>query len=70
MTATRFEPTTTQFINEHLDVGSNPVTVTLLLNIPPVSSKDFLNIQAITECRFTLNAYVICKNTANIIIIL
>ena len=35
-------------------VGSIPVAVTQSLNIAPVSSKEFLDIQAITECRFTL----------------
>ena len=39
-------------------VGSSPVAVTLLSDIVPVSSKDFLEIQATAECRFTLNKQV------------
>ena len=35
-------------------MGSNPVAVTLISDIAPVSSKKFLNIQAITDFRFTL----------------
>ena len=34
--------------------GSNPVAVILTLHILPVSSKDFPEIQAIIDCRFTL----------------
>ena len=40
----------------HLAVATVPVTS--ISNIAPVLSKEFLDIQAITECRFTLNAYV------------
>ena len=39
-------------------VGSNPVAVTLLSDIRPVSSKEFFHIQASTECRFTLKRSV------------
>ena len=35
-------------------VGSNPVFVTYTSNMPPVLSKEFLDIQAAEECRFTL----------------
>ena len=35
-------------------VGSNPVDVTLTSDVVPVSSKEFLNIQATIERRFTL----------------
>ena len=35
-------------------VGSNPVSVTQTLDIVPVSSKEFLDIQVNLECRFTL----------------
>ena len=41
------------FRNE-LVVGSNPVAVTYTLEITPVSSNEFLDIQATIECRFTL----------------
>ena len=34
--------------------GSNPITVTYTLDVAPVLSRDFLNIQATIECRFTL----------------
>ena len=40
----------------HLAVATVPVTS--ISNIAPVLSKEFLDIQAITECRFTLNVYV------------
>ena len=36
-------------------VCSSPVAITYLSDMPPVSSKEFLDIQAITECRCTLN---------------
>ena len=39
--------------------GSCPVVITLFSDIAPVSSKEFFDIQAVTECRFTLNSYVI-----------
>ena len=35
-------------------VGSNPVAVTLTSDIAPFLSKEFLDIQATIECRFTL----------------
>ena len=35
-------------------VGSDPVAVTKTADIAPVSSKEFLDIQATAECRFTL----------------
>ena len=35
-------------------VGSNTVAVTQILDIAPLSSKNFLEIQATIECRFTL----------------
>ena len=35
-------------------LGSNPVLVTKTSDIAPVSSKEFLDIQATTECRFIL----------------
>ena len=35
-------------------VGSNPVSVTETSDIAPVSTEEFLDIQATTECRFTL----------------
>ena len=35
-------------------VGSNPVAATSTSNILSVSSKEFLDIHATTECRFTL----------------
>ena len=60
---TGFEPTTTQFVSKHATIwpkfsflnsvvaGSHPVAVTS--DITPVSSKRFLEIQAIIGCRFT-----------------
>ena len=40
-------------------VGSNPVAeVTEISEITPVSSIEFLDIQLITECIFTLNVFV------------
>ena len=51
VTATGFEPTTTQFINEH---STNPVGVTSPSDFAPASSKEFLDIQATIECGFTL----------------
>ena len=39
--------------------GSCPEADTCISDIVPVLSKTFLDIQATTECRFTLNAYVI-----------
>ena len=38
--------------------GSSPVAVTSPSDFVPASSKEFLDIQATTECGFTLNAYV------------
>ena len=35
--------------------------ITTISDISPVSRKEFLNIQPITECRFTLKAYVTDK---------
>ena len=35
-------------------VGSSPFGVTNTSDITPVSSKEFLDIQATTECRFSL----------------
>ena len=35
-------------------MGSNPVAVTQTSDIAPVSGKEFLDIQATKECRFTL----------------
>ena len=35
-------------------MGSNPVAVTQTSDIAPVSSKEFLDIQATIECKFTL----------------
>ena len=35
-------------------LGSNPVLVTKTSDIAPVSSKEFLDIQGTTECRFIL----------------
>ena len=35
-------------------VDSNPVAVTQTSDFSPVSSKEFLDIQVTTECRFTL----------------
>ena len=35
-------------------VGSSPVAVTSTSDSPPVSSKEFMDIQAIIECGFTL----------------
>ena len=37
-----------------MDVDSNPVAVPLILDIAPVSSKEFLDIHGTIECRFTL----------------
>ena len=37
-----------------LNEGSSPVAVTLTSDIAPVSSKEFHDIQATIECRFTL----------------
>ena len=39
-------------------VGSTPVAVTENSDIAPVLSKEFLDIHATIECRFTLNGYV------------
>ena len=36
----------------------SPVAVTSLSHIEPGTSKEFLDIQAITKCRLTLKAYV------------
>ena len=41
------------FTNKNV-VGSNPVAVTQTPDIAPVSSKEFLDIQANKECEFTL----------------
>ena len=41
-------------LRNELVVGSNPVAVTYTLEITPVSSNEFLDIQATIECRFTL----------------
>ena len=38
--------------------GSSPITVTQVTYIVPVLSKEFCDIQAITVCRVTPNAYV------------
>ena len=39
--------------------GSNPVTEAAEISeITPVSRIEFVDIQVITECRFTLNAFV------------
>ena len=35
-------------------VGSNPVAVTVILDIAPVSGNEFLDIQATIKCRFIL----------------
>ena len=35
-------------------IGSNPVAVTSTSDITPVSSKEFLEIEAPIDCRFTL----------------
>ena len=35
-------------------VGSSPIAVTCTSDFAPVSSKEFLDIQAIIECGFTL----------------
>ena len=48
-------------------VHSNPVAVTYTSNIAPVSSMEFLNIQATVECKFTLKCArgmirTYCKN--------
>ena len=37
-------------------VGSNPVDLTLTSDVVPVSNKEFLNIQATIERRFTLKS--------------
>ena len=42
--------------------GSNPVAVTQTLDMVPVSSEEFYDIQVIIECRFTL------KRVGNMII--
>ena len=42
----------------YVAVGSSPVAVTKISDIAPVLSKGFLDIQAVTECRFTLTVYV------------
>ena len=39
-------------------VGSSPVTVKQISDNAPTPCKFFLDIQAIAECRFTLNMYV------------
>ena len=39
-------------------VGSTPVAITLISDIVAVSSKELLDIQATTACRFSINAYV------------
>ena len=42
------------FIYELSGCGFDPVAVTLISGIAPVSSKTFLNIQATADCRFTV----------------
>ena len=70
LNVTEFEPTITQFVNERStiqlnwpnktiyklsDYGFEPCCCHLNFRyIAPVSSKEFLDIQATTECRFTL----------------
>ena len=44
------------FANQVVD--SNPVAVSEISGIAPVLSKEVFEIQAITEYRFTLSAYV------------
>ena len=48
MTATRLKPWTTQFINE------DSTKLAKVANFAPVLSKEFLDMQAMTECGFTL----------------
>ena len=48
MSRTRFR------VNPHSIVGSSPVAVTETSDFAPVSSKEFLDIQATIECGFTL----------------
>ena len=53
-------------------MGSNPAAVAYTSDIAPVLSKEFIDIQATTECRFTLkrvrdmirtySQYEICLN--------
>ena len=53
VTVTRLEPTTIYFVYKQVR------SISLLISdITPVLSKALLGIQAITECRFTLNMYV------------
>ena len=47
------------FLRTMVLVRSSPEADTCISDIVPVLSKTFLDIQATTECRFTLNAYVI-----------
>ena len=64
MTATGFEPTTTSFVNERSSMSVRLRTKWLWFRIPllslktsditPVLSKEFLDLQATTEHRFTL----------------
>ena len=44
-------------------LGSNSVAVTSTLDIVSVSSKEFLDIHATTECRFTLKCICDIKKT-------
>ena len=42
-------------------MGSSSAGVTKISDIAPVSSKEFLDIRAVTEYRFTLIAYLTCQ---------
>ena len=46
-------------------VSSNPFAATLTSDIAPVLSKEFLDIQATIECRFTLKSVEILMISAN-----
>ena len=43
-----------ELCSECLSMGSSPVAVTSPLDFAPASSKEFFDIQATIECRFTL----------------
>ena len=42
-------------------MGLSPVPATYISDIAPVSSKEFLDNEAVTKCIFTLNAHVTIK---------
>ena len=51
------------FINELSGCGSNPVAVFQTSVIAPVLSKEFLDTQVTTECRFTLKCVCDMRRT-------